>query len=159
VKKNCFKLKKKELQNNNINRGSNDNSSRDQQFLNTQDMAFVTTSENETLTNEIWIGDSGACGHYCNFKEGLMNVKEICDEITVGNGKTMTATKVGDLKCKVIQPDGSSLDVTLYEVKYVPELWMNLFSLNKALKNGYTLSNKGLSIVFLKVLVQLRLID
>jgi hypothetical protein len=28
-----------------------------------------------------------------------MNVKEI----TVGNGNTMAATKVGDLKCKVIQ--------------------------------------------------------
>jgi hypothetical protein len=124
VKKNSFKLKKKELQNNNINCGGNENSSRDQQFLNTQDMAFVTTSENKTLTNEIWICDSGACGHYCNFKEGLMNVKEICDKITVGNGKTMTATKEGDLKCKVIQLDGSSLDVTLYEVKYVPELWI-----------------------------------
>jgi gag-polypeptide of LTR copia-type/Zinc knuckle len=150
VKKNCFKLKKKELQNININRGSNDNSSREQQCLNTQDMAFVTTSENETLTNEIWICDSGACGHYCNFKEGLMNVKEICDKITVGNGKTMTATKVGDLKCKVIQLDRSSLDVTLYWVKYVPELWMKLFSLNKALKNGYILSNKGLSICLSK---------
>jgi hypothetical protein len=150
VKKNCFKLKKKELQNNNINRGSNENSNRDQQFLNTQEMAFVTTSKNETSTNEIWICDSSACGHYCNFKEGLMNVKEICDEITLGNGKTMTATKVGDLKCKVIQLDGSSLDVTLCEVKYVPELWMNLFSLNKALKNGYTLSNKGLSICLSK---------
>jgi hypothetical protein len=75
VKKNCFKLKKKELQNNNNNnRGSNDNSSRDQQFVNTG-MAFVTTSENETLTNEIWIYDSVAWGHYCSFKEGLMNVK------------------------------------------------------------------------------------
>jgi Zinc knuckle len=127
VKKDCFKRKKKELQNNNNNRGSNDNSCRDQKFLNPQDMAFVTTSENETLTNEIWICDSGACGHYCNFKEGLMNVKEISDEITFGNGKTMPATKVGDLKFKVIQLDGSSLDVTLYRIKYVPELWMNLF--------------------------------
>jgi hypothetical protein len=62
----------------------------------------------------------------------------------------MTATKVGDLKCKVIQLDGSSLDVTLYEVKYVPELWINLFSLNKVVKNGYTLSNKGLSICLSK---------
>jgi hypothetical protein len=62
----------------------------------------------------------------------------------------MTATKVGDLKCKVIQLDGSSLDVTLYEVKYVPELWMNLFSLNKALKNGYTLSKKEMSICLSK---------
>jgi hypothetical protein len=145
VKKNCLKLNKKELQNNNNDRGSNDNSSRDQQFLNTQDVAFVTTSENETLTNEIWICDSGTCGHYCIFKEGLMNIKEICDNITVGNGKTMTATKVGDLQCKVIQLDGSGLDVTLYEVKYVPELWMSLFSLNKALKNGYTFRVVNLS--------------
>ena len=133
MKKNCFKLKKKESQNNN-NHTSNDNSSRDRQFSNAHDMAFVTTSENQTLTDEIWICDSGACRHYCNFKAGLMNVKEICEEITVGNGNTMTATKVGDLKCKVIQLDGSSLDVTLYEVKYVPELWIHLFSLNKALK-------------------------
>jgi hypothetical protein len=63
VKKICFNLKKKEFQNS-INCGSNHNSSRDQQFLNTQDMAFVTTSENGTLTNEIWICDYGACGHY-----------------------------------------------------------------------------------------------
>jgi hypothetical protein len=50
VKKNCFKLKKKELQNNNNSHGSNDSSSQDQQFLNTQDMAFVTTSKNKTIT-------------------------------------------------------------------------------------------------------------
>jgi hypothetical protein len=49
-------------------------------------MTFVTTSAKQTLTDEIWIRDFGACGHYCNFKEGLMNVKEICEEITVGNG-------------------------------------------------------------------------
>jgi Zinc knuckle len=107
VKKNCFKLKKKELQNNNKNRGSNDNSSRDQQFLNTQDMAYVTASENNNLTNEIWIFDNSGCGHYCNFKERLMNVEEICDKITVRKDKTMTATKAGDLRCKVIQLDGS----------------------------------------------------
>jgi hypothetical protein len=36
--------------------------------------------------------------------------------------------------------------VTLKEVKYVPELWVNLFSINKALKNGINLSNKDLMI-------------
>jgi hypothetical protein len=44
VKKNYFKLKKKESQNNN-NRGTNDNSSQDRQFSNAQDVAFVTTLE------------------------------------------------------------------------------------------------------------------
>ena len=64
--------------------------------------------------------------------------------------KSMIAAKVGSLKCKVIQVDGSSLDVTLHEVKYVPELWVNLFSINKALKNGFNLSNKGVSICLSK---------
>jgi hypothetical protein len=40
VKKHCFKLKRKELQNDNNNRGSNNNSSQDQQFLSRQDIAF-----------------------------------------------------------------------------------------------------------------------
>ena len=110
----------------------------------------MATSENEDLTSDIWICDSGACGHYCNFKEGLFDTREINEEITIGNGKSMIAAKVGSLKCKVIQVDGSSLDVTLHEVKYVPELWVNLFSINKALKNGFSLSNKGVSICLSK---------
>jgi hypothetical protein len=36
--------------------------------------------------------------------------------------------------------------VRLKEVKYVPELWANLFSISKALKNGFNLSDKGLMI-------------
>jgi hypothetical protein len=36
--------------------------------------------------------------------------------------------------------------VTLKEVKYAPELWVNLFSISKALKNGFDFSNKGLMI-------------
>jgi hypothetical protein len=58
----------------------------------------------------------------------------------------MKAIKVGSLKCHVIQINGSSVDVTVKEVKYVPELWVNLFSISKALKNGFDLSNKGLMI-------------
>jgi hypothetical protein len=58
----------------------------------------------------------------------------------------MKAIKVGSLKCHVIQLNGSSVDVTLEEVKYVPELWVNLFSISKALKNGFNLNNKGLMI-------------
>jgi hypothetical protein len=34
----------------------------------------------------------------------------------------------------------------LKEVKYVPEMWVNFFSISKALKIGFDLSNKGLMI-------------
>ena len=145
IKKNCFKLNRRDTQNNN-NPTSTSNSNRERQNFDSQDVAFMATAENEKLTKDTWICDSGACGHYCNFKEGMFNVKDISEDITIGNGKSMTATKVGSLSCKVIQVDGSSLDVTLHEVKFVPELWVNLFSINKALKNGFKISNKGLSI-------------
>jgi hypothetical protein len=58
----------------------------------------------------------------------------------------MKATKVGSLKCHVTQLNGSSVNVTLKEFKYVLELWVNSFGISKVLKNGFNLSNKGLMI-------------
>ena len=49
----------------------------------------------------------------------------------------MIATKTGDLKCEVKQVD-ARLEVRLKEVKYFPEMWVSLFSLNKAIQNGLT---------------------
>jgi hypothetical protein len=68
------------------------------------------------------------------------------EQITIGNGHTMVATKLGDLKYEVIQVNGSKFEDTLKELKYVPELWVNLFIINKILKNGFKLSDDGVSI-------------
>ena len=38
----------------------------------------------------------------------------------------------------------------LSQCNYVPELWVNLFSVGKALKNGYSLSNKGVIMTLAK---------
>jgi hypothetical protein len=57
----------------------------------------------------------------------------------------MMATKVGSLKNRVIHLDGSGIEITAYEVKFIPKFWVNLFGINKALKNGHLLSNQGLS--------------
>jgi hypothetical protein len=111
-------------------------------------VVFAATAKNEMFTEDIC--DSGACGHYCNSTKGLFNIEEINESITVGTGKSMMANKVGSLKCRMIQVDGSGLEIALNEVKYVPELWVNLCSINKALKKGYKLRNKGLSICLSK---------
>jgi hypothetical protein len=58
----------------------------------------------------------------------------------------MKAKKVGSLKCHFIQLNGSSINFTLKEVKYVPELWVNLFIISEVLKNGFDISNKVLMI-------------
>jgi hypothetical protein len=55
----------------------------------------------------------------------------------------MIATKIESLKCRIIQL-GSGLVINLYDVEFASELWVNLFSINKALKNDYHLRNQGL---------------
>jgi hypothetical protein len=89
-------------------------------------------------------------GHYCKSSKGLFNVEEIKENIMFGSGKSMMATKIGRLKFRDIQLDGSALDITLHEVKFVPELWVDLFIIYKSLKNGYHLGNQGLSICLSK---------
>jgi hypothetical protein len=55
--------------------------------------------------------------------------------------------KIGKKKLVVIQTDGATLDVTLDECKFVPGLWINLFSITKALGNNWNISNKGQCII------------
>jgi hypothetical protein len=55
---------------------------------------------------------------------------------------TVKIRKVRSLKYRIIQFDGSGLDITLQEIKLVSKLWVNLFIINKELKNGYQCSEK-----------------
>jgi hypothetical protein len=57
----------------------------------------------------------------------------------------MMETKVGSLKNRVIHLDGSGKEITAYEVKFIPKFWVNLFCINKVLKNGHLLRIQGLS--------------
>jgi gag-polypeptide of LTR copia-type len=146
-KKNSLKLKKKEVRNNNP---SNNSGNGNRQNYESQDVVFTATSQNGTLSNDIWICDSGACGHYCKSIEGMFNLKDIAETITVGNGSSMMATKVGSLMRCIVQLNGSTLDIIINEVKYVPNLCANLHSINKAIKNGFNLRNNGTSICLTK---------
>jgi gag-polypeptide of LTR copia-type/Zinc knuckle len=102
VKQNCFKLKNKDGQYNNNQSSNSNNGNRGRENYGSQDVVFTTTTKSKKFTEYIWICDSGACGHYSNSEKGLFKVESINGSITVGNGKSMTATKVGSLKCCVI---------------------------------------------------------
>jgi hypothetical protein len=47
-------------------------------------VVFTATLKNKILTDDIWICDSGA-SHYCKSDKGIFDVKDINEEITVGN--------------------------------------------------------------------------
>jgi hypothetical protein len=74
---------------------------------------------------------------------GMFNIQDIDEKVTVGNGEKMVATKVGSLRRHVIQVNGSTLDIVINDVKFLPELCANLFSVIKALKNGFKFSNEN----------------
>jgi hypothetical protein len=73
--------------------------------------------------------------------EGLTEVKEIDKSLNIGDVNSMKATKIGNLKCEVTKFNGEKFIVTLNDANYVPDLCVNLFSLNKALKKGFKVRN------------------
>jgi len=73
----------------------------------------------------------------------------------IGNGGAMRACKTGNLKFEVTLLDGRKFVVTLNNVKYVPEICSNLFSLNNALKNDFKLSKGNVIVILMKKYVNL----
>jgi hypothetical protein len=66
----------------------------------------------------------------------MFDVRDIDEKIRVGNGNLLFATKIGNLKLDVTQVNGTNFTITLQGVNFVPDLWVNLFSINQALKKG-----------------------
>jgi hypothetical protein len=62
----------------------------------------------------------------------------------------MLAKKVGSLRCTVQKKNGEKFVVVLKDVKFVPEQLINLFSISKALKNGFNLGNEDVVMMLMK---------
>ena len=82
--------------------------------------------------------------------DGLFDYEEIDEAVIIGDGKEMKATKIGKLRRTVHQADGSTLDIVLEEVKYVPGLDMPLFGILKALSQGWKTRNEGIFLMLYK---------
>ena len=108
--------------------------------------SLLSKENDQQIGNNTWLGDTGASTHYVKSDEGMFDVKLIDEPVKVGNGKSMRATKVGSLKMTVLQANGDTKNITLENVKYVPELWVNLFSITQALKKGMKIANDGIKI-------------
>jgi hypothetical protein len=127
----------------NRNSGTINNDGQGHRIFNSNDVAFTTIVMKNNFANDLCILDNGASCHYCQSVEGLTDVKEINKMIKIGNGDSIKATKIGNLKSEVTQINGEKLKIKQNDVKYVPSLCVSLFSLNKALKKGFKVSNDG----------------
>jgi hypothetical protein len=71
----------------------NDTTSNQQNF-NPNNVAFANSLIQNNFICDTWICDSDVCGHYCQFMEEMKNSKEIYGVITIGNGDSMSDSKV-----------------------------------------------------------------
>jgi hypothetical protein len=71
--------------------------------------------------------------------------------VKIGNGKVLNATKIGDLPVRCLSKDNKEQTFTLNNnVKYIPELMVNLLSIPVALNNGFQIGNKGIHLYLTK---------
>ena len=68
--------------------------------------------------------------------DGMVNLKPCNGVVKLGNGTHVQCNIIGNYKCLI---DG--VKVLLRYVKVIPDLWINLFSIRKVMKDGATLSN------------------
>ena len=96
---------------------------------------------NKKVESDFWLLDSGATSHITNSMDGMLEVKEINTVIKIGDGSEIKATKEGLKKMLIIQEDNSTTEVTM-QVKYVPQICMNILSLNRLLERGFRVRNE-----------------
>ena len=66
----------------------------------------------------------------------MFNIKKCDFDVTVGNQETTKCTKMGDINLRLKNSTGTTVMVTLSNVRYVPSFIGNLFSIPTAMSNG-----------------------
>ena len=101
------------------------------------EMLMSTTTGPSRLTQNTFIADSGATCHMRNSTSGMYDLEDDIQEITVGNSDVMLSKYRGKFRGTIIQQDGGYMDIVLNDVLFVPELWLNLISITKALTHPH----------------------
>ena len=113
-------------------------------------MAFRSTQSEVGIDKNVWIGDTGVSSHMTHSKEGMRNMRSIKSKIIFGNGQRLQSTHVGDKYRTVVQKDGVRTNIVIKDMKYVPELFCNLFSIPMSLRNGCTLEGSSNKLIIKK---------
>jgi hypothetical protein len=70
----------------------------------------------------LWHGDSGASFHVVNTTFGTNDCNRLHSYLKIGNGKYMYLSRIGKKKIRIVQVNGSTIDLTLCDCIYVPEI-------------------------------------
>jgi hypothetical protein len=114
----------------------------------TIDKDIMGDSFNKTyLQKHVWLGDSGASVHVTNDTASMFDCRRIQIYLKISNGKHLYSSMIGKKKVSIVQANGSRMDLILHDCMYIPDMCINLFSITKALSEGWNISNDGLQMV------------
>lgn len=146
MKRNCPDLRQKIMQKENEIKYNVEKSAKMARF-NAWYNVFLTREGN---LNQGWFLDSGATCHMCSDKKLFSTIHfSTVGEVTIANGKTIKANGRGEVKI-FVNNGRETVKVTLMDVLWVPELDVNLVSVNKLVRNGYVVEFKGNECFLLK---------
>ena len=107
-------------------------------------------SEAQIKRTDVWIADSGATSHMVCEDLNMFDCKISNQHVIVGDGRSLKVNKTGKLKVSFHNNQGDKSEVLLEEVKYIPELKVNLFSIPVALKKGAKVKSQGTTLILEK---------
>jgi hypothetical protein len=102
------------------------------------ELSNMDKERTDKIGPKTWLAHSGASCHLTNSESKLAKEKH------------WQRQKIGKMRQTIIQKNGDTVNITLTEVKYVEDLWVNLFSMSKGLKNGFNIGKKGINIFLMK---------
>lgn len=141
LKKDCYSFKHSMKNNvyNNNKKGSNFK-------RNGEDSSYVTTAfvggASSSDTSEIWYLDTGASEHLCCNRNLFATFEDLTTQklIRFGSGDVLKATGVGNIHVKSKVNDSDYIDVVIYDVLYVPGMFVNLFSASTTMDKGFRIT-------------------
>jgi hypothetical protein len=71
-----------------------------------------TKKNGSVIGSNMWLADSGASCHLTNLDEGMYDVQFINPPIEIGIGQSLRATKLGKVRCMIVQANGTRMEVT-----------------------------------------------
>jgi len=89
-----------------------------------------------------FVVDTVATSHLCTSIEYLSDVIFSESTVCVAGGKMLRAIGTGNFKCSAVDQDGNPWPIILMDVLCVPDLEVNVLSVNQLMQNGADVSFK-----------------
>ena len=79
-----------------------------------QDVFMVKATATKIISNDKWLGDSGASSHVCNDMKYMGKSNPSDEKVTIGDSSTVKAEARGTAHLKTMEGQAVDLDDTLY---------------------------------------------